>query len=1247
MVEGSRGGLEARAARITGMVSAARQRLVAAALLTGLCLALLVAIAWVVGGVLLDLAAPLPVPLRAIVFAGWWLAVAAAAAVFVFLPALRRPLLEGVALRIERLLGGIQNRLLTVVDLHRGGAATRGWHDDPARQSMAERLVAQTEQRLFGFSPASVVRWRAVLRGAGLAAVALGLLALLWGVLGERFTTTLARLLDPTADIPPATWARLEAPGDVEVLEGEPLELAALVTRGTVESADLVIEGADGTRRREPMRPDGAARHVALLDGLEHDARYRVEGGGTWTRAAAIRVLRRPAIGATTASIRLPDYMRIEEPLGVAPEAARIEAPLGSSVDLRALVAGDPVRGVIRLLDRGLETTLVERFDERVWFDDDLPRDAVAGGGWKWTTAQAAGGLRSFTFAADGRPLEMRTRLEPLVLPKEGLDTRFFTIMVRADPGDAPHLLAVELAHDGGAVELLWGDEGAGPAADLRVPRVVVGPLPEAGRWERLTVALDRVPQVVGRAVESMKVTIDRGRMLLDRPGWTERSMKPVEHPVDRPIGEIAARREDPGADAGVGKGTGWIATVPVGDARREAGTAGAGVPGGDTRPVWATLEFVNAQGHPSRAAAAVEIVGTTDRPPSLVVEEPQSELLQLSSLDDVRVVAHLFDDWGIDQVAVRVGADEASLGEPVPLVEAALPRSPPDTMALLETVLSADRLGLSTGSQGSFVLAIRDTKGQWSESRSFRVVVVPGDAPAPEPAQVPALEEALRRAREAARQADTDRDLLDRKREEVLAAIGRPALEAIDRAEEAAAKRDRAAEEGARLRDDPDATPETKSAAEQAMQGAAESVRSVTAEAQTTADTAAAALSERMKEDFATLDRFLDERRQDAASLAAALENAAKQATGAQGVRPEQARTLGEAARAAADLGKRLEASPQFQADAARVDRLADAPTPSEVASMLAEIGRQTQGVATQLEAEATSRRIDSLADDLARRAEGLERLGEERDDLATREGRQPARPAQAALDRQGREQARQVDEIVGPDRERAEPPPADPSDPLAAIMEQSRETARAAAEAAARIADELATQAPVGSPEQAADAPSAQPDQQGQRGQPGQGQQGQGQRGQQGQGEQGTPKALSPEQLRAMLQSPEVQSTLRMAERAQRLSARESRRAAERLAQAQAAASQQQGQGEGQPGATPGTDPTQAPTDGGAQAGQAAVKEADLRGLDAARRAAIYKLPPRVRDPLLEGMRERGPAAYQEVIDTYFRHLGRDLPP
>ena len=123
-------------------------------------------------------------------------------------------------------------------------------------------------------------------------------------------------------------------------------------------------------------------------------------------------------------------------------------------------------------------------------------------------------------------------------------------------------------------------------------------------------------------------------------------------------------------------------------------------------------------------------------------------------------------------------------------------------------------------------------------------------------------------------------------------------------------------------------------------------------------------------------------------------------------------------------------------------------------------------------------------------------------------------------------------------------------------------------------------------------------------------------------------------------------------MAERAERLRTQSSRRAAEQMARSkqggsqQQAASDKQGEGEGQPGATPTGEPTQTLTDGGAQVGKAEVKGADLRGLDAARRAAIQKLPPRVRDPLLEGMRERGPAAYQEVIDTYFRNLGRDIP-
>ena len=135
----------------------------------------------------------------------------------------------------------------------------------------------------------------------------------------------------------------------------------------------------------------------------------------------------------------------------------------------------------------------------------------------------------------------------------------------------------------------------------------------------------------------------------------------------------------------------------------------------------------------------------------------------------------------------------------------------------------------------------------------------------------------------------------------------------------------------------------------------------------------------------------------------------------------------------------------------------------------------------------------------------------------------------------------------------------------------------------------------------------------------------------------------------LEALLESSDVQQALQMAERARRLQERAAREAARQAAAGKGAPAPSgpgQGQMPGEPSdiRQPG-EPMAQPTDGGAMAGQTEVTD-PLRGLDASRRAAIYKLPPRVRDPLLEGMRQRGPAAYQDVIDTYFRQLGRDIP-
>lgn len=180
------------------------------------------------------------------------------------------------------------------------------------------------------------------------------------------------------------------------------------------------------------------------------------------------------------------------------------------------------------------------------------------------------------------------------------------------------------LEHDGGRLEVLWGD-----AADTKPEngstRVHAGSLPPPDVWTRLEVPMEKIPTLVGRTLSGVTFSIDRGRVVLDRPGWLEHSTQNVQHPVDRVSGEIPAVRGEQGL---------WIGGIPV------------------LKPTWATVEFRSVQKHPSRAVPAVEIVPTVDRPPSIAMELPGGDLV-LSVPIDVDVEAQVFDDWGIDEVAV------------------------------------------------------------------------------------------------------------------------------------------------------------------------------------------------------------------------------------------------------------------------------------------------------------------------------------------------------------------------------------------------------------------------------------------------------------------------------------------------------------------------------------------------------------------------------------------------------------------
>ena len=1195
------GSWESRADRIASVVARVRLRMVAVALAAGLLLAVAAAIAWVVAGVLLDLAAPLSVPLRVAAVCTWWAVVAAAGAAFVLLPAVRRPLLDTVSLRIEKALGGIHNRLLTVVDLARGGHAGRTLEPD-----MVERLLAQTQTQLSGFRPSRVVRWQVLARNAALAAGAAAMVAALWLALGERLTITLDRFLHPTADIPPATWLQLRSPGDIETLEGEPIEIEGRVVRSSIEDVDLVIFDAAGQPHRHPMRRTTADTFVAAIDGLEHAVTYRLEGGGTWTKTHAITLLHRPEIMGLTRRIRLPDYMRIDTPLPVADDARRIEAPETSMVEFVAEVSADAVDGSLQLSERTLETRDVERFDERVWFEDDLPRDAVSETPWKWTTTHAAGGLRSFTFGFDGRPFGMKTRLEPLVLPQDLLPQRSVMLMARLEPADPPTHLAMLLEQEKIRLELVWGDADAVPPAK-GVLRVVAGPLPPPGEWVRLMAPLKSLPQLVGRPVTGVAFSVDRGRLQLDRPGWVDRSTQSVQQPVDQPIGELPMQRCDTHAAAVAAQS--WIGGVPV------------------EKPVWATIGFTSAAGHASLPMPAVEIAPTIDRPPSIVVDDPPAHLT-LQVADDVEIRGQAFDDWGLDRVSVRIGPDARHLADPVPLAGVVLADRPPDTQATLSSVLTMEQLGLAPGKSAAWSLVVRDTKGQQTESKVFQISVVLPPEMALARTQVPALEQARREAEQAARAAQQQAATLDEKRAAVMQAVGEEPLAAIDAAEEAQeqAQKQQPAQQQSKEAAPPDNKPEPDPQL-------AAAVKEKTAAAQKTADEAARSLEQPRKNDLAAVDAALEQRSREAQQLAKSLTQAADQAAQSPLVPQAQKDQLAKLAAEAEAVKDSLARNEAFKGDTAKLDRMADAPTQAAVAEQAQRLEEALKDVEQRLNAAGAAKRLETLSKDLDRRSQSLAAL-----------------PKQPAAFEAAREQVEQLQEILGAAKDEAREAATDTVEAAAAA-----EAAAEAGHEAADLAAQLAGRKPV-SPPRAAPSENGQPADA---------------RPQDSPKPADTPAAAAakpdnpsaaPSQMAAessadavesMLESPAVQQALGMAERARRLEERAAREAARQAAQ-QAAANKSQpaqpapGQGEmpGDPSEMqkPGEAKAQL-TDGGAIAGQAEVAD-PLRGLDASRRAAIYKLPPRVRDPLLEGMRQRGPAAYQDVIDTYFRQLGRDIP-
>lgn len=147
----------------------------------------------------------------------------------------------------------------------------------------------------------------------------------------------------------------------------------------------------------------------------------------------------------------------------------------------------------------------------------------------------------------------------------------------------------------------------------------------------------------------------------------------------------------------------------------------------------------------------------------------------------------------------------------------------------------------------------------------------------------------------------------------------------------------------------------------------------------------------------------------------------------------------------------------------------------------------------------------------------------------------------------------------------------------------------------------------------------------------------------------------AKTAQQLQKMLNSDAMKSAASAARRAQQHAAAE--QAAKKASQAASAAAKPGGQqSSGKSGKVDGRDKLDeltippmgliaGPPEGVSGSDRGVIMSVDLSGIDISKQASgFYRLPPHIRDPLIQGLKEAAPEGYQPLIDAYYRQLGAE---
>jgi hypothetical protein len=590
-------------------------------------------------------------------------------------PLLRRLAPVQVARRIESHLPGIHNRLVSCLDL---GASEQKRQQSPA---FYRRLLQEALDRIRGFRARVVVDFPALRRAVLFAAVTVLGFGLAWLLLSDRLAVACARIFDPFSDIPPRSGVAYEVtPADARVLRGEDIPFAVRVTEGAPDTLWLELRSpASGERLRYPLERQKQDPGLWLFTlgstniapGFANAFAYRVRGGGTWSRQYHITMVDRPRIVGQHTVLHYPPYLGLEPRVGP-PDTLDVTGPEGGQVEVVVRAEGQVSEGAVQLLGYQQPGPGVKDRPERVWVDDRVPAGAVADGTWTWDsdthqrpahTEPPAPGLHGHWFQGAAEPFTV------------GADDNLF-VYAYLVPGHRPDALVLEWS-DGTSWEhrAYWGGE-----VRLGKPnspgRRWIGPLPEAGQWVRLEVPAALV-DLHGKNLRGMSFKTLGGQCYWGRAG----ALPPV-------LGVKDSYPMLPGDDGE------WAGRFPL---------QGTGL---------YRVELRNELGHANKAMKEAKFVALPDQPPQVVLEQPGADLV-LSQPEDVALVVRASDDYGLRDVSIATQRD----GESDWSSQTIKRYEQPTRGDHFRWALDLKGLGLKVGQTLRYRVEARDRKGQSAQT--------------------------------------------------------------------------------------------------------------------------------------------------------------------------------------------------------------------------------------------------------------------------------------------------------------------------------------------------------------------------------------------------------------------------------------------------------------------------------------------------------------------------------------------------